>query len=153
MKRIICTKSNTDSFEPSTIYYKMPLDRIKTVLNDDNSNPFITYALDQYGLDALDLDSNLFGSYVDDDVLYVCQTDGTDIKVDGTSIDPEVAMSTLGPDKLLEYIEPATDDIIHRYITPYEFNHYDIDEMAGDLIESGYTFTELLKAAQELPEI
>lgn len=131
-----------------TIFWKTDLDQIQEALED--SNPFIRVALSLDGYKAIDFRYNLFGSYVDGDTLYICQTNYDPIMVNGEETNPETAMEDFGPEALSNYIQDASDDIVRRYITIYEVTNFDVDEVATELIQDGYSFRELIDYYNDL---
>lgn len=131
-------------------YYKATIDDVVDAIRND-SNLFVYYAMLALGFESIDLDHNLFGSYIDGNTIYLCDTDGEDIEVNGQMFDPEDAMEELGPEALESYIQDATPEIIRRFITPYELK-FDIDEGAYWLMKDGFRFTEIVKAYEDLPE-
>lgn len=133
-----------------TTYYKATIDDVVDAIQD-GSNLFVYYAMLALGFEAIDLDHHLFGSYIDGNNIYFCDTDGEDIEVQGKLFNPEDAMEEFGPEALESYIQDATPEIIRRFITPYELN-FDIDEGAYWLMKDGFGFTEIVKAYEDLPE-
>lgn len=103
------------------------------------------------GFEAIDLEHNLFGSYIDGNTIYFCDTDGEDIEVNGQMFNPEDAMEEFGPEVLESYIQDATPEIIRRFITPYELK-FDVDEGAYWLMKDGFGFTEIVKSYEDLPD-
>lgn len=155
--KIIRTSKSTNSMRKivaaegiGTTYYKATIDDVVDAIRDD-SNLFVYYAMLALGFESIDLDHNLFGSYIDGNTIYLCDTDGEDIEVNGQMFDPEDAMEELGPEALESYIQDATPEIIRRFITPYELK-FDIDEGAYWLMKDGFGFTEIVKAYEDLPE-
>lgn len=127
-----------------TTFYSVTLDRIIDYYSDSTRNVWIRQAFIERDWDAIDFDNNLFGSQVVDDVLYICVTNG-DMVVNETHIDPEEALEIYSPDEIAEYIKPATDDIIKRYITEYEIKMPDFDNWAITILNDGYDFAKLVK--------
>lgn len=155
--KIIRTSKSTNSIRKivaaegiGTTYYKATIDDVVDAIRD-GSNLFVYYAMLALGFESIDLDHNLFGSYIDGNTIYLCDTDGEDIEVNGQMFDPEDAMEELGPEALESYIQDATPEIIRRFITPYELK-FDIDEGAYWLMKDGFGFTEIVKAYEDLPE-
>lgn len=146
MKRMIAAAQPATS---GTTFYKITEDQFtKYYSNSDNS--IMQYLSESQGFNLIDIDQ-LYGSEIIDNVLYLCVTDGYDITVgDAADIDPEKALSQFDLDELSEYIKPATDTEIGKYLTPYELMFPDIDNIAQSMFEDDYTFTDILKAAQEL---
>lgn len=134
---------------PGTTFYRCSLKEIKDALSDDDSNIWVMKSIDELGYDAIDFEKNLFGSEIIDDDLYICVTDGYDIDVSGEFVNPEDVLSSYDTSEISEYIKPATADIIQKYITQYEIYAPEFDKWAPDLLKRGYTFSELVKDAQE----
>ena len=87
---------------------------------------------------------------MDGDTLYICQTNYDPIMVNGEETNPETAMEDFGPEALSDYIQDASDDIVRRYITIYEVTNFDVDEVATELIQNGYSFRELIDYYNDL---
>ena len=126
-----------------TIWYEAEFDQVRDALKEEN---LILYgAFLTNGFDCIpNLDINLPGSYVQGDYLYICESDGELINVNGDQVDPDSAMEEYGPEMLSAYIVPADDKIIRQKLTEYEITNYDIDEVADVLFEEGYSFTTIL---------
>lgn len=141
----------TAALETGTHFYKIELPQLIDSLNDNDGNLWLIYALQEYGWNALDMDHNYFGSAIVDDIFYLCVTDGTEIEINGNLEDPETAIDDFGVDSIVNYIENATDNIIHRYITAYELNfkQVDVNDIAIKLLEDNYTFLEIVRSAED----
>lgn len=139
-----------DDTARSTVFYEITLDQLLDYYESD-SNFVVTAIINQYEFDAFDL-SLMYGSAVIEDALYVCVTDGEDIVIDGYKADPEDALEEYDLDELEAFIEPATDEIIKRYASPYEFNlsKIDVDEIAAELLQSGYPLVDIIKNMQAI---
>ena len=146
----ITSAENTDNqINDGTIYYKTTVEEIIDTLKDQEANPWLIAAFQNDGYDAIDFKHNLYGSAVLDDGLYICVTDGHDIEVNGEEVDPEDALEDYSVDELSKYIQPATPDIIKRWITPDEIKKPWLDKWAPELLNSGHSFIELAEAAKE----
>lgn len=134
-----------------TTYYEASIDQVKEVLKEKN---IVLYgAIETEGFDSIwDLDIHLPGSYVQDDKIYLCGTDGEYINVDGEAVDPETAMEEFGPEMLTAYIQPADDEIISHKLTSYEITNFDMNEVAEQLMSEKYTFFEIYEAFRELED-
>lgn len=129
-----------------THFYRITIDQAKDALNNIISD----WEFDNVGWDALNIDKNYPGSEIINGDLYVCSTDGQDIQVGDDMVDPEIALSFYTLDELENYIEDATEEICHRYITPYEIiDQINIDDVAWELMND-YTFMQIVDAAKEL---
>ena len=126
-----------------TIWYEAEFEQVRDALKEEN---LILYgAFLTNGFDCIsNLGINLPGSYVQGDYLYICESDGELINVNGDQVDPDSAMEEYGPEMLSAYIVPADDKIIRQKLTEYEITNYDIDEVAYELFDEGYTFTTIL---------
>lgn len=126
-----------------TIWYEAEFEQVRDALKEEN---LILYgAFLTNGFDCIsNIDINLPGSYVQGDYLYICESDGELININGEQVDPESAMEEYGPEMLSAYIVPADDKIIRQKLTDYEITDYDIDDVADALFEEGYTFTSIL---------
>lgn len=126
-----------------TIWYEAEFDQVRDALKEEN---LILYgAFLTNGFDCIsNIDINLPGSYVQGDYLYICESDGELINVNGDQVDPQSAMEEYGPEMLSAYVVPADDKIIRQKLTEYEITNYDIDDVAYELFDEGYTFTTIL---------
>lgn len=145
--KIIRSNMNTSR---GTTYYRCSLSEIIDSLSDTDANPWIISELSNYGWDAIDFKHNLFGSRIIDGILYICETNGQDISVNGNNIDPETALNEYSLEDLSNYITKADDKIISSKITGYEIQFKDIDTTAIHLIESGISFQDVVQYADEL---
>lgn len=148
MKRYTKTKSEGSYIRAAgtpggTVWYEAEFEQVRDVLKEEN---LILYgAFLTNGFDCIsNIDINLPGSYVQGDYLYICESDGELINVNGDQVDPEYAMEEYEPEMLSAYIVPADDKIIKQKLTEYEITNYDIDEVAYELFDEGYTFTTIL---------
>lgn len=148
LKSSIFADTKTATNSGTTFYYATIGDIIKAFESDD-SNIWIQKAFTELEWDAIDLDNHLFGSQIVGDNLYICVTDGYDIEIDGNLVNPEEALELYTPDTLDDYIKPATDKIIHKYITEYELNTPDFDKWAVDLLEDNVEFSRLVRDYQD----
>lgn len=82
----------------------------------------------------------MFGSAVfeenNEDVIYICVTDGYEIEVDGEMVDPEEALENYAPIYLENHIQDANDDVIMRNITPYELADFDESSVARGILRT-----------------
>ena len=159
MKRLkhnnIAEKSKIYSaIQEGTTFYHVTLDDAINYLSTKETNLILSYMISTYGWDSLDFSKGLFGSGLVNNDLYICQTDGYDIDVNGESVDPESAFDEYGPENLESYIEEATPQIIKRMITPYELiEDIDMNEVAVGIISSGHDFSELLKSLEDIDRL
>lgn len=131
-----------------TTFYAITIEAAVQAYQDNN---LIVYqALRDYGWDAFDISKYLVGSAIIDDVLYLCVTDGIDLDITGVGlVDPEEAISSVELESLSEYITEPTDKEILKHLTPYDLDDevLDLDNIAEELLLSGYTFIEIVKSA------
>ena len=124
-----------------THFYKTNAQEIIDALKEDDANVWLIAAFEQLGLDALDFDHHMWGSYVDENGnLYICVSDLEPIEVNGEEVDPEEAFEDYSPEELSAYIEPATPKIITDRISEIEIKHPYFDGWAADLLEGGHSF-------------
>lgn len=133
-----------------TKFYKVTIEDVIDALKQSNGNIWVIHMLESEGWDAIDFENNLFGSRVIDDELFICETDGQDIQVNGRSVDPEKALDIYSISELSAYIQPADVNKITSSITGYEIKLSDVDNVAVELIQSGHSFTDVVKDAEEL---
>ena len=135
-----------------TTYYTTDINQILDFLKDEDANIWLIGSFELEGLDALNLENNLFGSKIIGDILYICVTDGSDININGNMVDPESALDDYDVEELSAYIRPADDEILRRWITPSEIYEPDMNEMAPRLMDEGYSFVDLMEDAKEFTE-
>lgn len=141
----------TAASETGTHFYKIALSDLIDSLNENEGNIWLIYALQEYGWNALDINHNFYGSAIIDDIFYLCVTDGHEIEINNQLEDPETIIENFGIDAISNYISEVSDDIIHRYITPYEMNfkQIDIDNLAIHMLEDDYSFLDIVKSAKD----
>ena len=137
------------AIESGTTYYVCKRSEVLNALDQNKSNIILREMIRLYGLRCLNTDSALFGSIVDSGVLYLCVTDGREINVNGESVDPEKALLDYPIEELSEYIQPATNQIIQRYVTGYELKPFNLDDVAKLMLEN-YSFTAIASAAADI---
>lgn len=144
-------RSTTAALETGTHFYTVTLPDLIDSLNENEGNIWLIYALQEYGWNALDTDHNFYGSAIVDDIFYLCVTDGHEIEINNKLEDPETVIEEFGINAIANYLSEISDDIIHRYITPYEmnFNQIDINNLAIRMLEDDYTFLDLVKYAKD----
>lgn len=139
----------TAATQSNTTFYKTNVEQILDVLKDNDANVWLIAAFQNEGLNALDIEHHLFGSYEDGENLYICVTDGYEINVNNEEVDPELAMENYSIEELSAYIKDATPEVILERITEFEIKPPYFDGWAADLLEDGHTFIELMEAAEE----
>ena len=151
MLKFINSSKDSSNNDLGTIWYKATIEDVQDALRDDG-NLFVYYAISTEGFRCIDFSKHLFGSYVEDDTIYLCKTDGQYILFDGQFCDPEDAMEEYGPEKLHDYIQDATPDIIELYISPYEVE-FDVDKGAIWLLNEDYSFKSIVDSYEDLPNM
>lgn len=141
-------------YSEGTTFYEATLDDILSVLESDDANPWLIYALKSDGMDAIKID-DMFGSAIIDDVLYICVTDGRDIVVDGRRIDPEYALDNSMTQETVselysDYIVRASKDIIRERITEYEIEMRNTSDLAAWMLDDGIAFEDIVEYAREI---
>lgn len=131
--------------EYGTKYYRITLDDALTA-HRSVGNIWVYGALLNYGFYALNI-ADMWGSKVFGNALYVCDTDGEDIKVGDHYVNPETALEEESLSNLQEYIvENPTDKKICDLISEHEldYEYIDIDEIARILLDDpSISFIEL----------
>lgn len=149
MKKVIKAARINAAADMGTTFYKTNVEQILDVLKDNDANVWLIAAFQNEGLNALDLEHHLFGSYEDGENLYICVTDGHEINVNDEEVDPELAMENYSVEQLSAYIKDATPEVILERITEFEIKPPYFDGWAAELLEDGHTFVELMEAAEE----
>ena len=132
-----------------TIFYRISLDEVIDYYSDPKRNVWVWKSFVELGWNCINFDNSLFGSYVDGSDLYLCVTDGVEIDVDGVAVNPEEAFDDYDIEDLSDYILPGDDGIIKRYIGEDEIKTPLFDKWAGEIIDAGYEFTDMVKYANE----
>ena len=128
-----------------TVFYRVTLDEAIEVARSENI--ILMQRLMDRGWNALDFETHLYGSAVIDDVLYLCDSDGYEIEVDGEMIDAESALDEYPLESLSKYIRPADKTVIRRDISTYELGPFDLDKVCYNLLDNGYNFAKIVSAA------
>lgn len=129
-----------ESISATTRFYPVELDWFIQLLKDNDKNPMLIWLVEQKGFDAFDLDQ-LYGSAVSDDVLYLCDTNGEDILIDGEPVDPETAIENYGIEAIQPYISDPDTKYILRYLSPDEVSEIDLEEAAQALMNQPYKYS------------
>ena len=134
-----------------TTIYEVPLSEVQDKYKDDI---IISYLLETRGFNAFDLERYCEGSIVNGDNLYLLDTDYNPVRVFGVEVeDVELLLEDYTVDELdaAGFIKPATKEVIRRYLSDYELTtDFDLDEVASALMSEGHTFTEIVKAANNI---
>ena len=113
-----------------------------------NKNIWMWAAFDNEGFDCLDINS-LYGSAIIGDTLFLCETNGVEIEVDGEQVDPESALEDYPISALSKYIKDVTNKAIEKNIDEYVIKGFKYDKWAPDLIKK-YDFTDMVDDYLEL---
>lgn len=127
----------------------------------EEENLFYLLSIEELGLDALDMEHGLYGSYIDYDEDVVYLLDPNEVKryynkfkkdtidIDGREIVIEDAMEVVGPAKLINYIVPATNKDCVRIIGE-DIKLLNLNEAAIKLlVDWNEDFTDVMAAAKE----
>lgn len=132
---------------PGTVFYKITLEEAIEALQGENE--ILLYMLRNHGWDALDMEGYFWGSTVEGDTFYFCDTDGMEIDIRGELVEPEQAIEELGLSGIEPYLQDATPQIIKRNITEYELAPLDLDKVALEMLREGYHFEQIYEAAKD----
>lgn len=134
-----------------TTIYEVPLSEVKDKYKDDI---IISYLLETRGFNAFDLERYCEGSIVNGDNLYLLDTDYNPVRIFGVEVDDvELLLEDYTVEELdaAGFIKPTTKEVIRRYLSDYELtDDFDLDEVASALMSEGHTFTEIVKAANNI---
>lgn len=110
-----------------TTWYRVTLRQFEDFFETREENIFVRYVATLKLFECLNI-SQMFGSAIYDDELFICVTDGQPISVEGDdNVDPETAFESYTPDDLQAYIVDAKDEILIKYLS--------YREMLPDLLE------------------
>ena len=136
-----------------TTWYPVTLKQFKDFAEDNIENVFLKYAVTYDGFDALDLDL-MYGTRIVDDVLYICSSDGKDIRVGNEEVDPEFALDTYTPDELSVYMEDVNDKVLESHTTVNDFDKdllkENLDNAAIEALQGGSDFPKLIENYNEI---
>lgn len=137
-----------DTKSSGTTFYKITLDKLKSVLG--GGNVWIDELIEKKGFDFLP--ERLYGSEIINGDFYLCVTDGEDIEVKGEMVDPESALKEYSLSDLSDYIKDATNKIIEDNIDidELQFTDKEINDWAVDMIRRGIDFTEMVEDYEEI---
>ena len=153
LRKIVAAQTVTEISGGNTTYYRVSLEDAIKYLQKSKANIWLLHRLEEDGWAALNLQHTLFGSIVVEDTLYICSTDGSDIEVQGESVDPEQALAEYGPVKLEEYMQDADANIVKRFVSEFDLADFDIDETAQSMLLEGKSFVDMMTDAQNLPQL
>ena len=152
--------SEEDSLkEPKTKFYSVTENDLKDILVEgEDSNVFLYGAISTLGFDCLNLDS-MYGSGIVNSVLYLCDTNGKDIIVNGEDVAPGEALSECSIEDLSEYIYTGEDnpEIIRKELTAYELKTLStsqVNNIVKELITTeNFKFLDILESYQEYESV
>lgn len=130
-----------------TTFYKITLDEAIEALKGENE--ILLYMLRNRGWSAIDLEGYFWGSAVEGETFYLCDTDGMEIDIRGEMFDPEQVIDELGLSAIEPYVQDATPEVIKRNITEYELAPLDLDRVAFEMLKEGYHFEKIYEAAKD----
>ena len=136
-----------------TTFYRVTLDEVIDHFSDKSENVFILKSFEELGWDALDFHKHLYDSFICEDDLYICVTDGKQIRYNDKFISVDKLPKDIDLDELSKYIANANDPIIHRYITPYEIKTPPFTKWSKELEAEGYDKEKLRKDAERFKSI
>lgn len=139
-----------------TRFYKLTLDELLDILRENGCNIITIWQLEEQGFSALDFKHSLWGCGVVDDFLYICDTDGKDILINGKQVDPEEVVNLLADGDIDEsafsdYIVEPDEKYIRRWVDPDAMVQPDFEEAALALLQQPYKYTlqQIAKAADD----
>lgn len=138
-----------------TTWYRVTSEQFRNFIDDREENVFVKYTANTNGLESLNI-SQMFGSAIYDDELFICVTDGQPIVVGAdANVNPETAFENYTPEELEAYIEDAKDSELTKYITYREFKQELLDDdqtnAAIEALQSGdYTLEDVIKNYNQL---
>lgn len=147
MKRL--RKDYIQSATSGTVFYRVDKDLLKK-LADESDNTIFQFLVKEYSFNAFDFKKNLFGSGIVNNVLYVCNTDGSDILVNGDEVDPESALEDYNIEELEGYIQDIDVDDLSKYLTYYELDVPDMDGLITNMVKDGYAPTQIIRDAKDM---
>lgn len=136
---------------PKTTFYKATLDEVDDALKKENL--WIQKSFKESGFECIDTEKGLFGTRVIDDVLYICDTNGEDIMVNGDEVDPEKALDNYDLADLSAYIKDATPAVIRKNIDEYTIRKprtSEFNDWAKSMLRDGEDFESIAKDYMEI---
>ena len=152
MKRYIRSSVNP-AHTTGTTYYRIYIDDVIDHFAQKDENVWLYKSFSELGWEAIDFGGNLYGSFIKDNDLFICVTDGTKVRYKKKFYDPYKLPRNVDIDELDKYIALGDDNIIHRYLTPYEVFPPKFTEWEADLLDEGYTKKKLLRDAEQFAEL
>lgn len=136
-----------------TTWYPVTMSQFDDFAEDVMENVFLKYTAKYDGFEALDLDL-MYGTRIIDDVLYICSSDGKDIRVGDEEVDPEFALDKYTPDELSVYMEDVTDKVLESHTTVNDFDRdllkENLDNAAIEALQGGIDFPKLIEDYNEI---
>ena len=132
-----------------TTFYRVSLNDVIDHFSKKSENAFILKSFEKLGWGALNFHKHLYDSFICDDDLFICVTDGKKIRYNDKFISPDKLPGNIDLNALESYIASGNDAIIHRYITPYELKQPEFTKWSSELEADGYTKEKLRKDAKQ----
>lgn len=132
-----------------TTFYQISLDDLLDHFSQDGENIWMWKSFEELGWKALNFHKHLYNSFFYENSLYLCVTDGSKVKYQGEKVDVEDLPTSIDIDELKDCIADGNDQIIHRYITPYEIKTPKFSKWSKDLEDMGYEKEKLRKDAKQ----
>ena len=136
-----------------TSWYPVTRKQFTDFAEDNITNVFLRYTAIYDGFEALDLDL-MYGTKIVDDTLYICSSDGKDIRVGDEEVDPEIALDEYTPDELFAYMEDVTDQVLESHTTVNDFNKDllkdNLNNAAIEALQDDVDFSELIEDYNEI---
>lgn len=147
MKITKSSKQLATNYGEGTVFYAVSLDAAIDAFKTDG-NLFLAAELETNRWNHLDLEHNLYGSGIIENVLYICVTDGHTINIADSDdgVDPEDLIDTYGAD-FVDYAPVADPDssTIRKYLSAYEFTDLPINHLGYQLVDRN-NFEEVVEA-------
>ena len=148
MKRYI-RSSIQPAMTKGTTFYRVTFDDVIKHFNKKSENIFILKSFEELGWKALDFHKHLYDSFICDNDLYICVTDGKKIRYNDKFMTADKLPNDIDLEELEPYIAEGNDQIIHRYITPYELKEPKFTKWSKELEAEGYDPEKLQRDAKE----
>ena len=136
-----------------TTFYRITLDDVIKHFSKESENAFMMKSFEKLGWEALDFHRHLYDSFICEDDLFLCVTDGKKIRYNDKFISPDKLPKDIDLDELDSYIAIGTDAVIHRYITPYEVKQPKFTEWGKELEAEGYKKEKLLRDQKQFKNL
>lgn len=152
MKRYI-RSSVQPAMTSGTTFYRITLDDVIKHFSKESENAFMMKSFEKLRWKALDFHRHLYDSFICEDDLFLCVTDGKKIRYNDKFISPDKLPKDIDLEELDSYIAIGTDAVIHRYITPYEVKQPKFTEWGKELEAEGYKKEKLLRDQKQFKNL